>query len=274
MVYVSSQVVTRIFDGLLWPFGTHRTLALSVISLVVGVVIIFIFKHTSNQKEIRRTRDRVRARILEMRIYQNDLVLIHKALFGAMAANLAYLRVSLKAIVVLIVVVGLVFIQLDERYGRRALEPGETTLLTVQLKNGLDPVSLPVYMAAGDGLVATAPPVRVSTDRAIHWRLRAAATGTQEVTLNALGKSYRMPVRVEVSNTAIGRNRKTGAVWSPLLHPSLPRLPEDSPIERVSLDYPSAQYTLFGWKTHWLVVFIVFSFIGALVPKFLLKIEV
>jgi hypothetical protein len=51
-------------------------------------------------------------------------------------------------------------------------------------------------------------------------------------------------------------------------------IPAGSPIQAVTLHYPSTEYELFGWGTHWLVVFIIFSFVGALIPKFVFKIEI
>ncbi|MCK5407266.1 MAG: hypothetical protein KAJ37_07425, partial [Candidatus Krumholzibacteria bacterium] len=113
MIYYFSQIVTRLFDVIVVPFGDHRTVALSVISLLTGVALIFIFKATSNQRRIKETRDRFKARILEMRLYQDDIVLIHKALFAALATNLTYLRASIKPILVLVAFVFVIFIQLD-----------------------------------------------------------------------------------------------------------------------------------------------------------------
>jgi hypothetical protein len=40
------------------------------------------------------------------------------------------------------------------------------------------------------------------------------------------------------------------------------------------LRYPAADYPLLIWRTHWLVVFIFFSLVGALIPKFLFGIQV
>jgi uncharacterized membrane protein (DUF106 family) len=274
MVYLFSKIVTSAFDIIVIPFGAHRTIALAGISLLTGVALIFLFKATSDQERIKRARDKFKARILEMRIYQDDIVLIHKALFAALATNFSYLRASFKPILVLVAFVFVVFVQLDARYGRSPLRPGNHALFAVTLKDGLDPTRVGFDLEAGPGLTVDSPPVRSPADRRIYWRIRADENGTHALKVTVLDKTYTFPVRAEWSNATVGYVRTAGRVVSPLLHPSLPRIPPDSPIEAVELHYPPARYKLLWWRTHWLVVFIVFSFVGALVPKFLFRIEI
>lgn len=215
MVYWFSQVITKLFDVIVAPFGDNRMAALSVISLVTGVALIFLFKATSDQKRIKDTRDKFKARILEMRIYQDDIVLIHKALFKALATNLVYLRVSLKPILVLIAFVFLIFVQLDERYGRRHLHTGEKSLFTVTLEEGLDPMDVAFDLAAGDGVAIDSPPVRAGADRQISWRVRVTDPGTHDLTVQVYDQSYAFPVRAERSNAPVAQVRTDGSVWNP-----------------------------------------------------------
>jgi uncharacterized membrane protein (DUF106 family) len=273
MFYGIAQIFTKAFDLAVAPFGNNQAAALSALSLLTGVVMIFVFKAVSDQKKIKASRDKFKARILEMRIYQDDLLLIHKALFKALATNLEYLRVSFVPIVVLVSIVFVIFVQLDERYGRRHLQPAERAMLTVTLKEGLDPMTAPVQLVAGDGMALDSAPVRWSGRRQVSWRIRPIVPGSHQVTIKAFDKTWTLPVAAELSNKTIGHRRATGA-FSPLLYPSLPKIPKDSPIQSVELHYPSTDYPLFIWRTHWLVVFVVFSFIGALIPKFVFRIEI
>ena len=274
MLYGFSKILTKVFDVLVMPFGNERTLALAVLSLLTGVALIFLFKWTSDQKKIKDTRDKFKARILEMRIYQNDIVLIHKALFAALWTNLVYLRVSLKPIVVLLLFVFGIFVQFDERYGRGHLEASDHALLSVTLKDGNDPKNVDFDLETGDGLVVDSRPVRSSATRQIFWRIVANKPGTHDLDVRVGGFDYRMPVRAEKTNGVIGHTRTAGSFFDPLLFPSLPEIPAESPLKAVSLQYPPTEYELFGWGTHWLVVFIIFSFVGALIPKFVFKIEI
>lgn len=273
MIHGLASAITRLFDILLMPFGDHRSAALIGISLLSGVAMIYIFKATSNQSEIKRARDLFKARILEMRLYQDDLVLIFKALWGAIASNGVYLKVSLKPILVLVAFVVLIFIQLDARYGVAPLQSGDTALLTVELADGADVMSVPTSIHTDDGLSVQAVPVRVPSERTIHWRLHVDNKGDHTVRIQAYEGTYDLPVTAAWSNDTIGRSRTRSAA-NAFLHPGLPPLPGNAPIAAVHLTYPGRDYSLFGWQTHWLIVFIICSFVGALIPKFLFNIEV
>ena len=109
------------------------------LSLLTGVVMAVVFKYAQNARAIRAAKDKLKGRILEMRIYQDDPALIVKGFFGAMRANLRYLGTMLVPFIALLIPVVIVFMQMDERYGRRNLDPRAQTILSVQLKEGLDP---------------------------------------------------------------------------------------------------------------------------------------
>jgi len=273
MVYGFSRAITVVFDLLVFPFGDHRTAALAVLSLLCGVAMIFIFRATSNQAAIKRTRDLFKARILEMRIYQDDFVLIMKGFGGAIAANGSYLRVSLKPILILVAFVLVVFIQLDERYGVAPFQSGDTTLLSVTLSEGTNVMTVPTRVDPGDGVTVESVPVRVPAERTVNWRLRIDSKGNHIVRIKAYEGVYELPLSARWNNHTIGRHRTRGAT-NAFLHPGLPQLPGNAPIAAVRLAYPSASYSLFGWHTHWLIVFIICSFVGALIPKFIFRIEI
>lgn len=268
------QMITGLFNGILLPFGsTHHTLALVVLSLLTGIGMGFVFKWTSNERAIRVAKDRLKARILEMRIYQDDPILILKGLGGTLKSNGAYLRALLKPMVFLMIPVIIVFMQMDERYSRRPLDEGARTILSVQLANGLSPFENDVALSSDGGIVEDSRPVRVEDTGEIGWRLRVESPGTYDVTLSTGDHSYTFPVVAEDAYKMIGRERTTAWI-EPLLHPAMPAIPSGSPFEKIEIHYPGARYPLLLWNVHWIVIFIVYSFISALALKFIIKFEV
>jgi hypothetical protein len=252
MVQGFSNVLTAIFDVLVLPFGSNRTAALWGISLVTGIVLIFLFKYTSNQDRIKATRDAFSGRILEMRIYQDDLGLILKALGAALWSNVAYLRASLVPILV----------------------PGDTTLLTVTLKDGVDPMTTPIRADGGGAVTIDAPPVRVEDRREVNWRVRADSVGVHPFTVTVYDTPYEFPVFVAASNRSIGYTRHANSHADALFHPGLPAIPKNSALQSVHLDYPARDYSLVFWQTPWWLVFIVVVSVGALIPKFIFRIQI
>lgn len=269
-----ATLITGLFNLIVAPFGAGHTIALIVLSLLTGVLMAFIFKWTQNPRAVRAAKDKLKARILEMRIYQDDPALIVSAFGHTMTANLRYLGTMIVPFLVLIVPVILIFMQLDERYGRTFLPIGGKTILSVQLKDGFDPYATQVDLEIANGVVQDSRPVRITSTREIGWRLRVDGWGTFPATLRAAGTSYTFPIVAEMQHRMIGHTREGSSFLEPLLHPHFGPIPEDSPIERVSLVYPPARYSLLFWKVHWIAIFLVYSALSALILKFVIGFEI
>jgi hypothetical protein len=269
------NMITWFFNLILLPFGTtHHLLALVTLSVVTGVIAAFVFKWVSNPAAIRVAKDLIKARILEMRIYQDDPALILKGFGGTLKSNFVYLRVLLKPIVVLMIPLLVVWMQMDERFSRRPLDEGAQTLLSVQLKDGLDPFGTDVTLGTNGGVIADSRPVRIADTREIGWRLRVESPGTADVTLSVGDEAYTFPIVAEPSYRMIGHQKNASSWIEPLLHPALPAIPSGSPFSRVELTYPSASYPLLFWDVPWWAIFIVYLSLAAIALKFVIKFEI
>jgi len=264
--------ITRFFDLLVLPFGQANTISLVALSLVTGVGMAVVFKYTSNPKAIKRTKDKLKGRILEMRIYQDDPLLIFKALGRTLLSNFSYLGSMLKPIAILIIPVMIIFMQMDERFGRSGLDVNDTTRLSVLLKDGKDPFATPVKLSSEQGIVIDTKPVRVARTREIDWRLKVAHWGTHRLILESEGSKYVFPVTARQGTKMIAHERTTGFM-EPLIHPAAAPIPSDSPFARVAVEYTGARYPFLVWHVHWIVIFLVYSLLSALMMKYLIKFE-
>lgn len=270
----TATVITHIVDVLVLPFGrTHHTLQLVWLSVLTGIGMAYVFKITSSQKTIKRTKDRLKARILEMRLYQDDPVLIFRGLGGALEYNFAYLGTIFVPFLIMVVPVAIVFTQLDQRYSRSYLTPGETALLSVQLKEGLDPFETAVEVHIEGGATPRGKPVRDAVTRETDWQILVDAGGMPQVTLYAKGASYSFPLVAESTYRMIGNERRATALFEPLLHPGLPPIPPESPFQRIRVEYPPASHWLLGWHVHWIVIFLFYSVLAAFALKIFVGIE-
>lgn len=272
---VLGRTITGFFDLLLLPLGRgHHTAELVYLSLLTGIVMAFVFKWTSNPTAIRKAKDRRNARFLEMRVYQDDPLLILKAFGGTLRTNLSYLRSLARPFFILLLPLVVVFMQLDERYARRHLEEGAHPVVTVRLKPGQDPFETTATIQAPPGVRQDSKAVRIADTREVSWRIRVAESGMHALTLTAGDMAYTLPVVADPKYRMIGHDRRASSLLEPLLHPALPAFPEGSPVERVRLGYPEARYPLLTWNVHWIVIFIVYSLVAAIVLKFIIKFEI
>jgi hypothetical protein len=266
-------ILTRFFDLLLAPFGDHRTAGLVALSVLMGACLTLLYRATSDARRIRRSRDIFKARVLEMRLYPDDFVLITRALFGALAAQGLYLRAAAKPILIVALVAIPFYFQIEGRYAHAPLAPGARTLVTARLKDGLDVRAVPTRLAVtGEGAVVDSRSVRAAASRDVTWRVQVSDAGTHEAVLSAYDQVYRFPLRAAANNRAIGTERNAHSFIGSISDIGLPEIGKDSALDRVTVTYPDASYRLLGMTMSWLVAFLLATLVGAMVPALLLRV--
>ncbi len=266
-----ARLVTLVFDALVLPFGGRRTLALVVVSIVSGAVLALVFRATSRPEGIKRARNRFQARVLEMRLYPDDVVLLTRAFVGALATQLDYFRAAGKPILVVLVLALPMFFQVESRFAQRPLHANERTLVTATLKEGLDARAVPMSLEGSDGVAVDSRPVRARASREIVWRIEVKGKAS-ELVARVYDRDYRFVVRATDDARALGSER-SGSGWDSFVHPGLPSLPDHSPLESIRVAYPDASYRVFGARFGWLSLFLLGTLVGALIPAWLLRIQ-
>jgi hypothetical protein len=208
-----------------------------------------------------------------MRLYPDDFVLITRALFGALAAQGAYLRAAARPILLVAIVAVPVFLQLEARYSRAPLAPGSRTIVTARLKPGLDVRSVPTALAASDsGVRVDSICVRAPIARDVTWRVQVVSSGSHQALLSAYDQVYRFPIEAQKSGRAIGEERSARAFAASLTDIGLPEIGRDSALDRVQVGYPPATYRVFGARLSWIGAFLAATLIGAMIPAIWLRV--
>ncbi len=267
-----ARLITIFFDALVLPFGSHRTLALVVLSIVSGAAFALVFRAASQPDRIRRARNRFQARVLEMRLYPDDFVLLARAFLGALATQVDYFRAAGKPILILLVLALPVFFQLESRFARRPLRPHERALVTATLKSGLDAMAVPATLTGSEGVTVDPRSLRSRASREVVWRVESNNDLAHEMVARVYDVDYRFPLRAKWSSRALGQER-SGSGWDSFVHAGLPALPDNSALASIRVSYPPASYRLLGAGLDWLAVFLVGSLAGAAIPAWLLKIQ-
>lgn len=112
MVWWLNRAVGSLFNLIFLPFSSFNPwVAMLVVSLLTALLMLFIYKKTSNQEGIRLVKNRIKARLLEIRLYQTDLRTRTGSQKELLAANLQYLLYNLKPLLVMIVPIFLILAQ-------------------------------------------------------------------------------------------------------------------------------------------------------------------
>ena len=235
-----------------WP-------AIVVISLVSAVLLLLVFKHTSNQKALRRRKNAATARLLEFALFKNDPVVNLGAFPRAMAAIGAYLGHLLAPLLITFVPTALLLIQMACWFEYRPLSAGKTTLLTVRLSPDSDPLQPAMTLTPSPQLAVEAGPVRIPSLREVSWRLRVRDGAPAWVDLAAAGQTVRKAVAAGPGLQRVSPLRPGPGFQDQLLNPSESPLPAGSAIRAIEVLHPEAELRMGSARLHWLVVFLALS---------------
>ena len=265
------------FGAFFWPFrALGPWAAMAAVSLLTGLLMLFIFKKTSNQAGILRTKNLIKAHLLEIRLFKNDFGQTMRSQGRILLANGRYLGYAVKPMLVMLVPIMLLLLQLDVWYGARSLYPGESALVKVTLDGSATPLHTPLTIEAPPGLSVETPALRIEEEREIDWRIRADRAGLYALKFATDGGSFTKTVAVGQAplKTKIVPLRVRSGGWDALNHPGESLLPSSLPVLSVEVAYPPARLSLFGWRMHWLVAYFLLSIVFGFALKGVFKVEI
>lgn len=276
---------TALFDVLMPVLGlAGPTVALILISGVVGVLGLICFKFISWQGGIKSTKDKIKGGLIEIRIYQDDLGIVARAVGKVLGRNAQYLFLNFGPIVPLLIPFGLVFAQLVVRQGfapipveTRAsseLLAGEGTLIEVTLASDARSRLGEAEIVLPATLEAVSPVVRVPSDGRLFVEVVAVAAGVEEVAV-VLGEERVTKVIAtgDVELPAKLQPERTRGLAA-LLWPGEAST-SGTVVDHIVVPHPDRPVAGFGWSPlplegvgGLMILFFVFSIvIGALVLK-------
>jgi len=271
---IIADTLNGLFDLLTAPFGGAASWAMLVLSVLVGVLMLLIFKWSTDQEKLVAARRVLTGRVYEMGLYQDHLSVLAKIQRDLFVANLRYLRYSLPALAVIILPMILILAQLDARYGRRPFLPGETTLLRVELGPEATTLIEGIRLEAPAGVAIETAPVRDFQAGVAVWRLRAEAAGHHDVrVVLADGQAVTKAFFVGDDAPRLAHTREHESLGRLLFNPAEAPIPRDSPVRKLRLTVPGRELEFLGLRTSWLVALIVFSLAAGLAVKNVIRVK-
>lgn len=269
-----NAALARLFDLLLRPFVSLPALwSLLVVSLLVSVGMLVVFKRTSDQSRLADTKRLIHAGLFEIRLYSDDMRAILRAQAEILRHNLTYLRLSLAPMLWIVVPLTLVIAQLQFHYGYSGLTPGRPVLVTVDLKDALDRPEAVLETPAG--LRVDTPAVWLPALRQLAWRVVPERPGDYELRVR-VGPAEPVTKSVSVASGIERRSplRHDGNWLDSILYPAERPLPAGSPVKAIHVGYPEAELDVFGRGFQWMIPFFVLSIVFAFALRGLFKVTI
>ncbi len=246
-------------------------LSCAVLAGMTALLILVIYKYTSNQKAIQRIRNRIKANLLAMRLYKDSLQVTLAAQWELFKAGVALLLNSLIPLAVMLMPMIMILAQLQSWYGYEPLAPGAEAVVTVQLDSGESLSSVRIDSISGAHIVTG--PVRIQSLCQATWMIRADKADGGKITFQVDDKKFEKSLALGKGQyTQISPLRPSPIITDVLLYPVERPFNGDSTVQSITVGYPQR-----AWKagiTHsWMADFFIMSCALALLLKNVVKVS-
>src|SRR5207245_8972570 len=157
-----------------------------LLSLIIGLLMVVVFRYTSDQKAIRLAKDQLRADLLAVRVFQDQLPVVLSSYGRILRCTGHYLRLAFKPLLFVVLPLTFLIVQLDRYLGWAPLPSGQAFLVKVRT---ISPEALnEVSLLLPPGMKTTAPAVHVTARTEVGWRVVAEQSGVYTDTIGVAGE--------------------------------------------------------------------------------------
>lgn len=258
------------------PFaGVSPFWGLFAMSAVTGVLMVIVYKYTSNQAGIARAKERIKGHLLETWIYREQVSVMLRAQRKVLKENLVYMGLNLKPLAAMMIPVLLILIDLNFRFGMAPIPPGATTIIIATREKAVAVDEMDESIALPHGLRLDGPPVRVESKGETYWKVGVAAPGRYMLKITSGGKVYEKSLDAGSQGIRVAPLRSV-SVEDAIFYPGEPAMPSGGTLESIEVIYPSQSPEIpwTNWRPHWIIQYFVLSIIFGFIVKGPLKVEI
>lgn len=242
------------------------------ISLVIGLLMVIVFGYTSDQKAIHVAKDRLKAHLLALRLFQDQIHVVLRSYGRIILATGHYLRLAFKPLLFVIVPMTFLIVQVDRYLGSAPLSTGQPFLVEARM-DGPDSLNQ-ASLQLPDGLRTTAPPVHAPAENEVAWRLVADKNGEYVVNVQVADQVFAKHVVVGSGLPRLSSIRLRGKFWERIFLSAEPALPDNKFVAAINVQYPTRNIAFAGLEWNWIWLFFVLSLAAGFVFKSILGIEI
>ncbi|HLC90720.1 MAG TPA: EMC3/TMCO1 family protein [Candidatus Nanoarchaeia archaeon] len=224
--------------------------AIVVLSLLISLVIVLVYKYFTNQNEMKRLKDEQKEFQKKMKELRNQPEEMMKVQKEAMSANLQYMKHSFKATLITMLPIILIFSWMNAHLMYEPIFPDETYSVSAQFAEGVTGEAELIVDERTELLSDAAQPI---SDR-VTWRLKSDE-----------GEHF---LTVKTNHTE--QSKKVLITKEVQYEEPITRY-DHSDIALIQINYdklqPLGELSLFGWHPGWLGLYIIISILASLLLR-------
>jgi hypothetical protein len=235
-------------------------LSATLVAAVTGVLMLVVFKHTSNQPAIKRARAAIKANLLALSLFKESVLVSLRSQRRILVAVAKLLLLSFVPMLVMFVPITLALFQLTLWYQARPIRVGEEAVVTVKLADGQ---AVSPLLATSSDVETTVGPVRVPSKNMVCWNVRARQDGVHRLAFDVGGRRFEKEIVVGDGFMPVSRERPGWSWEQALENPRETPFPPDARVESIAIDYPQRPGWACGtntWVFYWFIAAMVVAF--------------
>ena len=242
------------------------------LSIVIGLAMVVLFGWTSDQKAIKIAKDQLKAHLLAVRLFRDQLHVVMGSYGKVLRGTGRYLRLAFMPLLYVIIPITFLIIQLDRYLGSTPVPVNTPFLMSVEASSAdaMNSVSLDLPPE----ISMTAPPVHVAAENVVVWRLQAEKPGHYDVQVLAGAQSTTKKVCAGKDVARISPVRLRGQFWDRFFSSAEPAISAEVPIDAITVNYPDRNIDIAGYGVNWIVLFFVLSMVAGFAFKEILGIQI
>ena len=263
MIDALNLTVNKVFDVWLWPFQSlSPNWQIVITAIPVTVFALLVFRFASNQAGIYSVKNKIKAYLLELWLYKDDLAVLFRAQGQVLRYSFVYLRYALVPLLIMIAPLALVIVQMESLYAFRGLQPGDSVILTVTAGDSLDLYDIEDDLHLPDGLLQETPPLRIKGSAQILWRIRGDASGEHDAVIRLGNQEIAKRIVVDDPAVRLAPVVYRSGDWRMLGYPAERPFDAESGIVAVELPYERGRGEFAGLSSASWLLFAVTLVLG------------
>jgi len=259
---------------LLAPLGVlPGWLSATLVSAATGVLLLVVFKYTSNQTAIKRVRNDINANLLALKLFKDSTKVSLRAQGHILVGALRLFVLAIVPMLVMVVPVTLLLSQMALWYQHRPLRVGEEAVITLKAQDDVSSSGPDVSLRSTSAVEVLIGPVRVKSKHEVCWNIKALEPGQHRLDFQIGQAATGKALAIGDGFMAVSTLRPRWQWSDMLLYPYEEPFGPDSPIQSIDIDYPPRVSWTCG-TDHWVVYWFVVSMIAAVCIRRVLNVNV
>ncbi len=263
-IVITLNAVANAFGQCLAPIGwLPEGLSLTLVAVVTGIATLKMFKYTSNQRAIARVRREIRANLLAIKLFKENLPVTLAAQRKLLVAALRLLGLAVVPMAVMTVPMVFLLAQLAQWYQWAPIPVGGDTVITLRLAGEIRPSRPVVKLLPHDAIEDLSGPVSIASLQQVCWNVRAHQPGYHSLQFEAEGERYEKQIAIGDGVMRVSPQRPSRDWYEALLYPWEKPFDAQSRVQAISIEYPERDSWIAGtdsWIAYWFIVSLVAGF--------------